>query len=340
MRPATRNPASLRHGQLAQVGSSGARVSRLGLGTAPLGGLFNSVAEREAGAVVRTALERGVRYLDTAPLYGLGLSEQRAGRALAGVPRASFTVSTKVGRLVRPPGAANAEQHEPHMWPEAPPAVTILDYSAAGIRRSIEESLERLGLDSLDIAYVHDPDEHMDEALRDGVPELERLRDEGVITAFGFGMNHTAPLVRAVRESSVDCVLVAGRYTLLDQSAGLELLPLCAERGVSVVVGGVFNSGILAAPEQDATFDYAPAAPAMLARARRLMEVCAAHDVALPAAAVQFPLGHRAVHSVLVGIRSTVELEQAVTSFDRELPDDLWREIVDEGLLPEGVTVQ
>ena len=335
----TGSSSSVRHAQLVQIGSSRARVSRLGLGAAPLGGLFSPVSEQEADAVVRTAIDRGVRYLDTAPLYGLGLSERRLGRVLAAVPQGSFTLSTKVGRLVRRPDVADAEHHEPHMWPEAPRAATILDYSAAGIRRSLEESLERLGLDSVDIVFVHDPDDHMDEALREAVPELERLRDEGVIHAFGFGMNHAAPLVRVVRESSADCVLVAGRYTLLDQSAGLELLPLCDERGVSVIVGGVFNSGILAAPVKGATFDYAPAAPAVLDRAMRLAKVCARHDVSLAAAAVQFPLGHRAVHSVLVGVRSTVELERAVTNFDRKLPGELWREIVHEGLLPEGVAV-
>ena len=325
-----------RHAQPVRLGPAGVEVSRLGLGGSALGGLFQPVGEA-AGAVVAAALAAGIRYVDTAPLYGIGLSEQRAGAALSELPRSSFVLSTKVGRLVRPAGTPGAERHEPGMWPEAPALETVFDFSADGVRRSLEESLERLGLDAVDIAYVHDPDDHMDAAVRQAAPALERLRDEGVIRAFGFGMNHPEPLVRAVRETSADCVLVAGRYTLLDQSASAELLPLCRERGVGVVLGGVFNSGILALPRPGATFDYVPAPTPLVERATRIGEVCAGHDVPLAAAALQFPLAHPAVGCVLAGVRSLVQLESAVACFDAPVPYDLWRELVHEGLLPEEV---
>jgi len=299
--------------------------------------MFTPVGDERAVAVVTRALERGVRYIDTAPLYGLGLSEQRVGVGVATGARDSFTLSTKAGRLLRDPGSHGGESEDPAMWPEARDVVCVRDYSGDGVRRSLEESLERLGLDRIEIAYVHDPDDHMDEAIATAAPALERLRDEGVIRAFGFGMNHPEPLVRVVRETSADCVLVAGRYTLLDQTAGDELLPLCQERGVGVVVGGVFNSGILARPTTGATFNYAPATGSLVERAVQLAAVCDRHGVPLATAALQFPLGHRAIGCVLAGVRSVAELDAAVDAFDRELPADLWDELVAEGLLPESV---
>ena len=324
------------HATPARLGPRGIEVSRLGLGTSSLGGMFWPVGDEEAVAVVRSALAEGIRYLDTAPLYGRGLSERRLGQALAGLPRESYTISTKVGRLVRSPGGRGAEPPEPGMWPEAEDAVTVLDYSADGVRRSLEESLERLGLDAVDIAYVHDPDDHLDRAIGETAPALERLREEGLIGAFGFGMNHAQPLARVVRETSVDCVLVAGRYTLLDQSADDELLPLCLERGVGVVAGGVLNSGVLARPGPGATYDYRPAPSALLERALRLDGVCERYGVPLATAALQFPLRHPAVTCVLAGVRSVDELRQAVAALDRPLPPDLWLELAAEALLPDA----
>jgi len=337
VRPPTDDGRSPRHAASVRLGPAGIEVSRLGLGTSSLGGMFAPVAHEQATDVVASALERGLRYLDTAPLYGLGLSERRVGGALAAVERSSFTLSTKVGRLLRDEGTSGAEPEEPGMWPESQGVVSVLDYSADGVRRSLEESLARLGVDHVDIAYVHDPDDHLDEAIGAAVPALERLRDEGLIRAFGFGMNHPEPLARVVRETSVDCVLVAGRYTLLDQTAHAELLPLCLERGVGVVVGGVLNSGILARPGPGATYDYAPAPAPLVQRAERLAEVCARYDVPLATAALQFPLGHPAIGCILGGVRSVDELDQALTAFDRDLPADLWLEIVGEGLLPAGL---
>ena len=325
------------HATPVRLGRSAVEVSRLGLGTSSLWGMYEPVGDEQAVGVVTRALERGVRYVDTAPLYGLGHSERRVGRALAPVARNAFVLSTKVGRLLREPGAPGAEPENPRMWPEGRGVSSVLDYSGDGVRRSLEESLARLGVDCVDIAYVHDPDDHMDEAIAAAVPMLERLREEGLVRAVGFGMNHPEPLARAVRETDIDCLLVAGRYTLLDQTALAELLPLCLDHGVGVVVGGVFNSGILARPEPGATFDYVPAPAPLVERAQRLAAVCARHGVPLAAAALQFPLGHPAVTCVLAGVRAVARLDLAIEAFDLELPADLWAELVAEGLVPEGV---
>ena len=220
------------------------------------------------------------------------------------------------------------------MWPEAPGRASVRDYTGDGVRRSLEESLDRLGLDRVDIVYVHDADEDLDAAISKAIPALVGLREEGVVRAIGLGMNEPEPLVRAVHEADVDCVMIAGRYTLLDQSAAVELLPLCAERGVGVLVGGVFNSGILARPEPDATFGYRPASPDLIERALRLAAVCERHGVSLATAALQFPLGHPAINCILGGVRSVEELHGAVAAFDEDVPDDLWRELSAEGLLP------
>jgi D-threo-aldose 1-dehydrogenase len=313
------------------VGHTGVEVSRLGLGTAPLGGLYAPVAEAEAVAVVRRALHLGLRLVDTAPYYGYGLSEERTGRGLAGAPRGSFTMSTKVGRLIREGGEQDRAGAIP-FWKEERPVGYVWDHSADGVRRSLEESLERLGLQRVDILLVHDPEEHIAEAL--GACEAVcALRDEGLIGAAGVGMNE--PLVQFVRETDVDCILLAGRYTLLDQSSLEEFLPHCAERGVAVIAGGVFNSGVLADPAPGAMFDYEPAAPAVVERARQLQAVCARYDVPLPAAALRFPFGQRAVAAALTGCRSVGELEQNVRLFEHHVPADLWAELKSEALLPE-----
>ena len=315
--------------------AGGLRVSRLALGTAPLGNLFTPVAEEDADATVRSALDAGLSYLDTAPHYGLGLAERRLGRLLAGRPRDAFVVSTKVGRLVRPlpPG----ETADPEGYTDTPPAKRVWDFSGDGVRRSLEESLERLGLDRVDIALVHDPDDHEREAREQAFPALAELRDQGLVRAIGAGMNQAGMLTRFVRDLDLDVVLVAGRYSLLDQRALEELLPTCAARGTAVVIGGVFNSGLLADPRPGATFDYAPAAPELVDRALRLAEVCARHDTPLRAAALAFPFGHPAVASVLVGARTAAEVEDAVACFRRPVPEALWADLVAAGLLPGHV---
>jgi len=291
--------------------------ARFGLGCAPLGGLFEEVSDVEAHATIDTAWEAGVRMFDTAPLYGSGLSECRVGEALRGRPRDEYVLSTKVGRLLVP-GEPSA------MFHGAPRAAPLFDFSADGVRRSLEESLERLGHDRVDTVLIHDPDAHMDQALDEAYPALEALRDGGVVSAIGVGMNQWRALARFVRETDVDCVLVAGRYTLLDRSAGDELLPLCEARGCAVLAAGVFNSGILA---DGGTFDYGPASPEQVARAQELAAVCERWGVPLKAAALQFPLRHPAVTSVVVGCRSQAEVDEDVRLFGQPIPDGLWAEL-------------
>ena len=282
----------------------------IGLGTAPLGGLYDAVDDDTALAVVDRAWELGIRYFDTAPYYGSGLAERRLGEALRGRPRDELVVSTKVGRLLRPDVSG---------WRGA-----YFDFSHDAALRSLDESLSRLGLDRVDIVLVHDPDDHYDEALTGAFAALRRLREEGVVRAIGVGMNQAELLCRFAREADPDCFLVAGRYTVLDRTAEAELLPLCEERGIAVIAGGVFNSGILAGGD---TFDYQTAPPDVVARVRALGEVCARWEVPLPAAAVQFPGRHPAVRSTLVGCRSVAELEEDVRLFGLELPVGLWQEL-------------
>jgi D-threo-aldose 1-dehydrogenase len=290
-------------------------LTRLGLGTAPLGGLYNAVGEDTAHAVVERAWEHGIRYFDTAPYYGSGLAERRLGAALRDRPRDELVVSTKVGRLLRP-GESD--------FRGAPPLEAYFDFSREGTLRSLEESLARLGLDRVDIVLVHDPDDHYEQARDEALPALARLREEGVVGAIGVGMNQTELLCRFAREADVDCFLLAGRYTVLDRSGAAELLPLCDELGIAVVAGGVFNSGVLAG---GGTYNYAPASAEVLERVERLRGTCARWDVPLPAAAMQFPLRHRAVVSVLVGCRTPEEVDEDVRLSELALPDELWQEL-------------
>ncbi len=300
-------------------------MTALSLGGAALGNLFTPLSDETARGAVDAAWEAGIRSFDTAPHYGLGLSERRMGQALRGRPREAYTLSTKVGRILEPrdgggddlaAGFAVPATHR-RRW----------DFSADGVRRSIESSLERLGLDRVDIVYLHDPDDHAEQALREAYPALERLRSEGVVRAIGAGMNRTGLLTRFLRESDVDAVLCAGRYSLLDQEAADVLLPEAAARGKSVVVGGVFNSGLLADPRPGATYDYAAAPPELVERALKIKAVCAAHGVPLRAAALAFPLRHPAVAGVLVGARSAAEVIDAAVHFETSVPDALWEEL-------------
>ena len=322
----------MRHAETTVLGPGGPVVSRLGLGASVIGGLFAPVTDAEAHAVVGAALDLGIRYVDTAPLYGLGASERRVGEALAERPRDTFTLSTKVGRLLRERPVAHEAVPE-GMWHVPEALKPVLDFGRDGTRRALVESLERLGLERVDIAYVHDPDDHLDRAIAEALPALAELRDQGLIGAIGAGMTDATALARIVREFGPDCVLLAGRYTLLDQSALHELLPLCEREGVHVVVGSVLNSGVLADPVPGARFDYLEAPVQVLERARRAAAVCAAHDVPLPAAALQFALAHPAVVSVLTGVRSVTELGANVGHFDRELPPRLWDDLVAAGIL-------
>lgn len=285
-------------------------LGRLGLGTAPLAGLYRPLDDASAQGVVERAWELGIRDFDTAPYYGSGLAERRLAAVLRDKPRDAFVVSTKVGRLLRPDAAD---------WQGA-----YFDFSYDATLRSLAESLERLGLDRVDIALVHDPDDHYGEAVTGAFRALQRLRDEAVVRAIGVGMNQTELLCRFARETDPDCFLVAGRYTVLDRSAAEELLPLCEERSIAVIAGGVFNSGVLAG---GSTFDYEAAPPEVIERVRHLRATCARWDVPLAAAAAQFPSRHPTVACTLVGCRTAAEVTEDVRLFELELPDELWQEL-------------
>lgn len=325
------------------IGDTGLAVTRLGLGGASIGGLYRDVPDDEAVALVEHAWDAGVRYFDTAPLYGYGRSERRFGRALAARPRDAFVLSTKVGRLVReaaalPPGV-DIDRQDLDGTPDAYYADVgtrriVFDYSADGVRRSLEESLDRLGLDRVDVAYIHDPDDHWQAAIDGAYPALEALRAEGRIGAIGAGMNQAPMLARFVRETDVDVLLVAGRYTLLDHAALADLLPACERRGVAVTIGGVMNSGLLADPGAGARFNYRAAPPELIERAGRLGAVCARHGVALRAAAIQFPLAHPAVVSLIAGVRTVDHLDEYPAAMRLPIPPDLWAELRHEGLIP------
>ncbi|MEU4501752.1 aldo/keto reductase [Streptomyces sp. NPDC024089] len=324
-----------------RLGSSAVEVTELSFGAAAIGNLFTAVEPARAAAAVDAAWDEGIRYFDTAPHYGLGLSERRLGEALRGRPRDSFTLSTKVGRVLDPlPAGATGSGNGSDALSEgfAVPAThrRRWDFSADGVHRSIEDSLQRLGLDRIDIVYLHDPDDHAEAAFHEAYPALEKLRAQGVVGAIGAGMNQTAMLTRFLRDTDIDVVLCAGRYTLLDQSALTELLPEAAARGRSVVVGGVFNSGLLADPRPGATYDYAAAPLSLLDRALRIKAVTEGHGVPLRAAALHYPLAHPAVAGVLVGTRSPDEVRDAAALLGREIPDELWDELRAEGLLTEN----
>lgn len=302
----------------------------LGFGAAAIGNLYTPVDEDASIELVRSAYRSGVRLFDTAPLYGYGLSERRLGLGLRGLPRDDIVLCSKVGRLLEPGADGDT------LFAEMESLHPVFDFSADGVRRSLEASLERLGVDRLDVVHVHDPDEHEEEALSGAFPALLRLRDEGVIGAVGAGMNQTAMLSRFVRRLDIDCVLVAGRYTLLDPSAGEELFPACLDRGVRVVVGGVLNSGVLADPHPGATFEYAPVGRGLLERAGRIQEECSRWGLSLPEAAVGFTASHPAVSVVLIGMRSQAELDEANRAISLHPDPSLWRTLVDQGLMSRG----
>lgn len=321
-----------------RLGPTELRVTRLGLGLAPIGGLYTPVGDAQAVATVDRAWSHGLRLFDTAPLYGYGLSERRTGAALAPRPRDEFVLATKVGRLLAT-GAVPASAAQ-EFWAEAPPGVVpYFDFGFEAVLRSVTESLDRLGMARIDIAHLHDPDDHWAQASGDGYRALAQLRADGVIGAVSVGMNQSAMLTRFVAERRLDCVLVAGRYTLLDQSAGDDLLPACVDRGVAVLAAGVYNSGLLADPRPGATFDYAPADAALVDRAQAVGAVCARYGVPLRAAAIQFPFGHPAVTGVVVGARSPAEVDAAVAAFRHDVPVALWDTLKAEGLLPQRAQV-
>ena len=309
------------------------QLTELSLGCAQLGNLYRAIDDNTARAVVDAAWGAGIRYFDTAPHYGLGLSERRLGEALSGRPRDEFVVSTKVGRLLEPlaevVGRDDAEFDVPATHRR------VWDFSRDGVLRSLESSLGRLGLDRVDIVFLHDPDDHWDDALRLAYPALEELRAQGVVSSIGAGMNQSAMLADFARHTDMDTLMVAGRYTLLDQGALDDLLPLCVERGIDVVAAGVFNSGLLASatPSSAGRYDYRAAPDELVERARRLAELCDEHGIPLPAAAIAFPLAHPAVVSVCVGARSVRQIERNVELYENGVPEALWADLRAHSLL-------
>ena len=310
---------------MVDLGTTELRVTRLGLGCAPLGGVvFEPISDEMAFAVVRKAWKLGIRLFDTAPLYGYGLSEQRLGHALADLPRSEYVLCTKVGRLIRPS-------------PEGSTNTAVFDFSYDGVMRSLEESLTRLGVDRVDVVHIHDPDDHLEDALSGALVALEELRASGVIGAVGAGMNQVEMLKRFTQETGFECFLLAGRLSLLDHDNGHELLRLCGQRKIALIVGGVYNSGILADPSPGTTFEYVPATDGLITRARRIEQTCAKHDVPLKAAAIQFPFLHGVVTSVLTGCRTAEEVEENVRMLAVPVPAEMWHELRHEGLVAATV---
>ena len=313
--------------ETAEIGTTGLRVTRLGLGCAPLG---LTDVELEAPNAVRRAYELGLRYFDTAPLYGQGRSERYVGQVLAGVPRDEFTLSTKVGRLLNPIGSVGNSSGSANV----PRFDVVFDFSRDGVLRSLDESLQRLGLDRVDIAFIHDPDDHYRQAVEEVLPTLVELRSQGVVKAIGAGMNQWQMLTRFAEVGDFDCFLMAGRYTLLDQSGLGELLTLCESRRISVILGGPYNGGILASDlSGGAVSSYTKDNPDAFERARRIRDVCQRHGVPLKAAALQFGLGHPAVAATIPGARSVAETEENFRMLSHPIPVDLWEELRTEGFI-------
>lgn len=295
---------------------------RLALGCAPLGNLYEPVTDDDADAAVDAAWAHGVRLFDTAPLYGHGLSEARLGRALSSRPRDEFLLATKVGRLLVP--LPEGDHGDPTIFADIPPVRPVFDFSADAVVRSIESSLERLGLDRVDLVHVHDPDDHLAEAESGAFAALAALRDQGVVRAVGLGTNSASVAAHFVGRVDLDWLLLAGRCTLLDRSGPVEVFDRCERNGVAVLAAGVFNSGVLAAPAEGAWFHYAPVPPEVLSRVRTIEAVCRDHDVPIAAAAIQLPLRHAVVDTVLVGARSAAEVDQDAELLDVPIPDELW----------------
>ncbi len=318
-----------RYSEQVKLKRSDLRVTRLSLGTAPLGGLFASVSDEDGEDLLTGALDLGINYFDTAPQYGHGVAEIRVGRVLQKTT-APFVIETKVGRVLK-----HVDGVEPEKWfPDAPrDIVPVYDYSKEGIKRSFEESLERLGLAHIDIVLMHDAEDYIPEAINNAFPVLADLKSQGLIKAIGLGMNYVKPALEIMRNTDLDIALIAGRYTLLDQVAQEELFPYALAHKIDISMGGVLNSGVLANPVAGATYNYLPASDEVILRAQKIGAFLAERGVSLIAAALQFPLHHPAVTSVLTGPRTGAELRSNAADFDRDLPADIWAELEDANLI-------
>ncbi len=313
--------------------SSGVALTELGFGAAQLGNLYRATSDEEAREAIIRARELGISYFDTAPHYGLGLSEQRLGSMLQEVPRDDVVVSTKVGRLLEPSPDRQGKLDEHFVVPAT--HRRVWDFSREGILRSLEASLDRLGLDRIDIVYLHDCDDHWDQASTQAATTLTELREQGVIRAWGAGLNQAPMTAEFIRRCDVDVMMIAGRFSLVDSAALTEVLPLAGERGVGIVAAAVFNSGLLSSPvvAADARFDYAEAPQELLERARRIADVCSSFGVSLPDAALAYPLRHSAVVSVVVGMRTAAQVDSNAERLATDIPSDLWLELESAGLI-------
>ena len=323
------------------LAKTGLGVTQLGLGTAPLGNLHTVVPDDQAEATFDAALNAGIRYIDTAPFYGYGLAEERVGRALRGRNRADYVVSTKVGRLIREGERSGAEVYDggKSFYLANDAMCCVRDYSYDGVMRSLEESLARLGMDYVDILHIHDPDDWFEPAVEGALKALSDLRSQGVIKAVSAGMNQWEMLADFMDHGHFDAFLLAGRYTLLDQTALPVLLPKCEAAGTAIIAGGVYNSGLLADPRPGITFNYVPVEQPVLDRALAIKAVCESHDVELKAAAIQFPLAHPAVPTILTGVISPAEFEENRRLFEVPIPAGLWTDLKAEGLVAADAPV-
>lgn len=321
--------------QTKKIGRSGIEAPMLSFGSAPIGNLLREVSDADAHGAIEAAWEGGIRYFDTAPHYGLGLAERRMGEVLSQYPRDEYLVSTKVGRLLEPSDKYPGENDLVDGFMVPKDFVRVYDYSEDAIKRSIESSLTRMNTDHIDIVFVHDPDDHYREALEGAFPALSKLRDEGVIKSFGSGMNQAEMLTDFVRYTDLDVIMLAGRYTLIEQFSLDNLLPLALERDVSVVAAGVFNSGLLSKdrPSADSSYNYAPAPAELIAKVNEIADICEAHGVTLPAVAAQFPLGHSAVSNICLGARDARQVSRNVQLFSEEIPAAVWEDLKDASIV-------
>jgi D-threo-aldose 1-dehydrogenase len=331
-----------------RIGQTELEVSVLGLGGAPLGDLYERIPEERAVATLEIAYQRGIRFFDTAPLYGHGLSEHRLGHVLRSKPRADLVVSTKVGRWLRP---ERGELVDRGQFAGGLNFQTVYDYSYDGTMRALEQSYHRLGMDRVDIALIHDVDiwthgsaeayeRRFREAMDGAYRALDELRRSGVVRVIGVGINEVAPCVRFAKEAAFDCFLLAGRYTLLEQNGLNDLFPLAEQHGFSLLLGGPFNSGILATgATPGAKYNYKPAPPAIIKQVARIEAVCKRHDVPLAAAAIQFPLGQPTIASIVPGAVSPFEVERNAAYVDMQIPRSLWDELKAEKLLAADAPV-
>ena len=324
-----------RHSELVKIPRIDRYISKLALGTAPLGGLFTAVSDEQGQATVLAALDSGINFIDTAPLYGHGNAERMIGSVLSKTNK-EYVISTKVGRVLKkfaPEEIAGKVDGLAAFIGVDPTIFPVFDFSRDGILRSIQESLERLNISSIDIALIHDADDRIDEAIKNSYPVLDELRSQGVIKGIGVGMNICSYATKAVKEMDLDVILIAGRYSLLDQSAQEVLFKECLKKQTGVMVGGVYNSGVLANPTPESTYNYVPVTPEILSKVKQIQVLLLDFDISLTAAAIQFPLRHPAVTCVLTGSRSVTELNANIKDFDQTIPDAAWKALEDAGLI-------